>query len=84
MTKPGEVWEGRVAAGGRVVLPADLRRALGVRVGDAVFFRRDGERMVIETHQESVRRAQALVRQVARGFTGEAFQAARGADDRQD
>ena len=84
MTSQGEVWEGRVAAGGRVVLPADLRRALGVRVGDAVFFRRDGERMVIETHQESVRRAQALVRQVARGFTGEAFQAARGANDRLD
>ena len=84
MTKPGEVWEGRVAAGGRVVLPADLRRALGVRVGDAVFFRRDGERMVIETHQESVRRAQDLVRQVTRGLTVEAFQAARSADDRQD
>jgi AbrB family transcriptional regulator, stage V sporulation protein T len=84
MTKPAEVWEGRVAAGGRVVLPADLRRALGVRVGDAVFFRHDGDRIVIETHQESVRRAQALVRQIVRGFTVEAFQASRPGDDRLD
>jgi antitoxin PrlF len=53
----------KVGQGGRVVLPAQLRREAGLAVGDEVVVRlEDGEVRLIK-YADSVRRAQALVRQ---------------------
>ena len=58
----------KIAAGGRVVIPAEFRRALGLRDGDAVTLRLiDGEVRIMSV-RESIRRAQEIVRQyVPRG-----------------
>ena len=52
----------RVAEGGRIVLPAEYRRALGVRIGDEVILHLENDEVRILTPQEAIRRAQALVR----------------------
>ena len=52
----------KIAAGGRIVPPADFRRELGVDVGDEVILRlADGEIRIL-TRSEAIRKAQALVR----------------------
>ncbi len=51
-----------VNAGGRIVIPAAYRRALGIKQGDEVILRlEDGEVRII-TPAQAIRRAQALVR----------------------
>ncbi len=52
----------KIAEGGRVVIPADYRRALGLKVGDEVILRiADGEVHIL-TRGQAVKKAQALVR----------------------
>ena len=52
----------KIADGGRVVIPAEHRRALGLEVGDEVIIRVvDGELRIL-TRAEAIRRAQSLVR----------------------
>jgi len=51
-----------IAEGGRVVIPADYRRALGLKVGDEVILRlADGEVHIL-TRRQAIKKAQALVR----------------------
>ncbi len=52
----------QVGEGGRVVIPAALRTALGIQVGDDVLLRlQDGELRVI-TPRQAIKQAQELVR----------------------
>jgi antitoxin PrlF len=58
----------RLAAGGRLVIPADYRKALGLRVGDEVILRLEGHEVRISTPDQAIQRAQELVeRYVADG-----------------
>ncbi|HSA80492.1 MAG TPA: AbrB/MazE/SpoVT family DNA-binding domain-containing protein [Geminicoccaceae bacterium] len=51
----------KIAPGGRVVLPAEFRRALGVGVGDSVVIElRDGE-LRLRSLDAATRRAQEIV-----------------------
>lgn len=52
----------RIAEGGRIVLPAEYRRSLGLRVGDEVILRLEDGEVRILTPQQAIRRAQALIR----------------------
>ncbi len=53
----------KIAEGGRLVIPSQYRRALGLETGDEVIVRAvDGELRIL-TRAEAVKRAQALVRQ---------------------
>ena len=52
----------RITEGGRVVIPAEYRRELGLRVGDEVIVRLDDGEVRILSRSDAVRRAQALVR----------------------
>lgn len=52
----------RIAAGGRIVIPANFRRELGVDVGDEVILRLTGGEVRILTRSQAIREAQALVR----------------------
>jgi AbrB family looped-hinge helix DNA binding protein len=55
----------RITNGGRVVIPAEYRRALGVKEGDEVIIKLiDGE-VRITTRLQELRRAQAIVAQYA-------------------
>lgn len=52
----------KIADGGRVVIPAEHRRALGLEIGDEVIIRVvDGELHIL-TRAEAVKQAQAKVR----------------------
>ena len=53
----------KVAAGGRVVIPAEYRQALGLRVGDEVILRVEDNELRLITLDQAIARAQALVRQ---------------------
>ncbi len=52
-----------IGAGGRIVIPAEFRREIGVDTGDEVILRFvDGEIHIL-TRSQAIRKAQALVRQ---------------------
>lgn len=52
----------RIGKGGRVVIPAEVRRRMGVQEGDDVVLRLEGEELRIFTPRQAVRSAQARVR----------------------
>jgi bifunctional DNA-binding transcriptional regulator/antitoxin component of YhaV-PrlF toxin-antitoxin module len=52
----------KLGEGGRLVIPAEYRKALGVEVGDEVVLMLEEGSLRILTPQEGVRRAQELVR----------------------
>ena len=54
----------KVTQGGRIVIPAEMRRRLGIEVGEDVSIALDGESLRIVTQKESIKRAQALVRKL--------------------
>jgi len=51
----------KIAEGGRVVIPAEYRRELGLKPGDEVIIRLEEGELRILTRAEAVNRAQALV-----------------------
>jgi AbrB family looped-hinge helix DNA binding protein len=55
---------GHVSQSGRISLPADFRKELGLERGGDVVVELDGRDIRIRTIQESVARAQALARQL--------------------
>jgi AbrB family looped-hinge helix DNA binding protein len=52
-----------MAENGRVLVPAELRAALGLRSGGPVMVRLEGERLVLEPLSTAVRRIQGAMRQ---------------------
>ena len=52
----------KLGEGGRVVIPAEYRRALGVGPGDELILVLEGEEVRILTRRQAIKRAQALVR----------------------
>lgn len=52
----------KVTQGGRIVIPADMRRRLGIEVGEDVNLALDGQSVRILTQKESIRMAQKLFR----------------------
>ncbi len=55
----------QIASNGRMVLPAGLRQQLHVEGGGFLIIRKDEGRLVLESMDDAVRRAQALVRHYA-------------------
>lgn len=54
-----------MGANGRVVIPAELRRELGLKPGDELLATSDGERIVLEARGALLRRIQAEFRAAA-------------------
>ena len=64
----------QIAANGRMVLPTGLRQQLHVEGGGLLIIREDEGKLVLESVDDAVRRAQALVRRyapTAQGVTDE-------------
>ena len=59
-----------VADNGRVVLPVALRRRLNVVRGGTLVIRDDGGRLVLESADEAITRAQDIVRRFAPDAAG--------------
>jgi AbrB family looped-hinge helix DNA binding protein len=57
----------KIAEGGRLVIPAELRRELGLEIGDEVIVRVEDNELRILTRSEAVKRAQGLVRRRIKG-----------------
>ena len=56
-----ETMRARIAAGGRIVIPVEYRRALGIQEGDEVILRLPDGEVRILSPQEAIKRAQDLV-----------------------
>lgn len=52
----------KIGEGGRLVIPAEYREALGVATGDEVMLTLDSESIRISNPKQGIRRAQELVR----------------------
>lgn len=59
-----------VAENGRVVLPAALRRRLNVLRGGTIVIREEEGRLLLESVDDAIGRAQALIRKFAPDVTG--------------
>ena len=51
----------RLGEGGRIVIPAEYRQALGLNVGDEVILRLEDGQVRIMTLRQAIKRAQELV-----------------------
>jgi bifunctional DNA-binding transcriptional regulator/antitoxin component of YhaV-PrlF toxin-antitoxin module len=51
-----------LGAGGRLVIPAPMREALGMKIGERLTVQIDGNQLRIYTYEEGIRQAQAIVR----------------------
>ena len=51
----------KLGDGGRIVIPAEYREAMGLHVGDEVILRLEGKELHIFTLKQAIRRAQELV-----------------------
>lgn len=51
-----------LGAGGRLVIPAPMRAALGMKIGDRLTVKLEGNQVSIYTYPEGIRRAQELMR----------------------
>ncbi len=56
------VLKGRVIAGGRIALPADVRKQLGIAEGDTVYFSLDGDELRVRSAKSALRRIQEQLR----------------------
>jgi AbrB family looped-hinge helix DNA binding protein len=57
----------KIAEGGRLVIPAEHRRELGLEIGDEVIVRVEGGELRILTRAEAIKRAQEKVRRHVKG-----------------
>lgn len=52
----------KLTEGGRIVIPAEYRKALGLHVGDEVILRLEDDEVHILTPRQAIKHAQKLVR----------------------
>ncbi len=75
----------KIAEGGRIVIPTEYRKALGLHVGDRVILSLDDNQLRIYTIDAAIRRAQDLVSQYVapeRSLADELIAERRGAAER--
>jgi AbrB family looped-hinge helix DNA binding protein len=60
-----KIYQSRIDKSGRIVLPADLRTALGVKEGDSVLVVQEGKSVEIVTAKEALRQAQEYFTKLA-------------------
>ncbi|GGA46555.1 AbrB/MazE/SpoVT family DNA-binding domain-containing protein [Sphingomonas psychrolutea] len=75
-------YQAKVIAGGKIVIPAEFRRALGIADGDSVLIARDAEGgLSIKTHAQVIADGQRAFRaMLKRPFTVDDFIADRRAE----
>jgi AbrB family looped-hinge helix DNA binding protein len=80
------ILRGKVIAGGRIALPADIRRSLGLQNGDTVLFEVNGDEVRIRPARSALRRVQERLRAFApeEGLVSEELIAERRAEAARD
>lgn len=51
-------YHAKLIKGGKIVIPAELRREFGMQDGDTLVLEREGEKLVIKTYAQVVREVQ--------------------------
>jgi AbrB family looped-hinge helix DNA binding protein len=62
--------EVKLTPSGRISIPADVRRRLGLRPGESVYLDEMADGLVIRTAEQAVARAQAISRKLLEGSKG--------------
>jgi AbrB family transcriptional regulator, stage V sporulation protein T len=52
-------YHAKIITGGKIVIPADMRRELDVKDGDSIVFEREGDVFVVKSYRQVVREVQA-------------------------
>ena len=74
-------YQGKLIKGGKVVIPADLRHALGFKDGDTIVFERHGASIVMKSYAQVVREVQDDIRKlIKKPFTVDDFLAEKYAE----
>ena len=55
-------YQAKLIKGGKVVIPAELRRQFGFNEGDSVVFEKDGDRLVLKSRASMLRDIRAKVK----------------------
>lgn len=64
-------YQAKVIAGGKIVIPAELRREIGIKEGDSLVIERDGRgNLVLKTYDQVVREVQDFFRAAVGTNTG--------------
>lgn len=64
-------YHAKVIAGGKIVIPATLRREFGIEDGDTVIIEREANGgLAIKTHEQVVREMQAEIAAMSRPYSG--------------
>lgn len=64
-------YHAKVIAGGKIVIPAELRRELGISDGDTLVIERDGDgTLTVKTYAQVVREVQDLFRAAVSPYEG--------------
>ncbi|MBC7987367.1 MAG: AbrB/MazE/SpoVT family DNA-binding domain-containing protein [Sphingomonadaceae bacterium] len=76
-------YEAKVIAGGKIVIPAKLRREMELEVGDRLVFEREGDRVVLKSFRQVIREVQESLKKYKRPGVSEVdeFIAARRAEE---
>ena len=51
-------YQAKIIAGGKIVIPAELRRELGLQTGDTLVIEREGNALVLKSYLQVVREVQ--------------------------
>ena len=74
-------YHAKLIKGGKVVIPAELRREFGFNDGDSLVFERDGDQLVLKSYQQVVREIQGRVKELIKiPFTVDDFIAEKRAE----
>ena len=57
----------RLVDGGRIILPAPMRKAMGLETGDTVLLELKGDALIVRSAKSALRRLQARARTFASG-----------------
>jgi AbrB family transcriptional regulator, stage V sporulation protein T len=57
-------YHAKVIKGGKIVIPAELRREFGFKDGDTLVLEREGNGLVIKTYEQVIREVQAKVKRL--------------------
>jgi AbrB family transcriptional regulator, stage V sporulation protein T len=63
-------YHAKLIKGGKIVIPAELRRELGFKEGDSLVIEREGNCAVVKTYEQVVREVQAEVKRLIRPYKG--------------
>ena len=63
-------YHAKLIKGGKIVIPAELRRELGFKEGDRLIIEREGNCAVIKTYDQVVREVQAEVKRLTGPYKG--------------